>query len=807
MWNRINWKERLSLKAKILAVVVFPYIALVAYVSLARFVLWLIGKIGLSSFIGIGAVIAAIGVLVVFVFSIFLVVSFIFRRSIRSSLLFTVIAISLNVLVWLSCLLVIDALKSPLIQVGSVYDDQVGRLYAREYVYAEKKESYAKGDKVLVAVYGDKENPCVFDVREISALPYETVQLRSGKDIEEGLWHRDDQARSAPDGSIVLSSADLGEKQYFAALPDDTNIGTSAIVDDVSIAGLVRFFPSRSWRERLSYVVYTITHPRLLWSEKPESVCSSASGTAKAIHTENAFKESRYNELIALNKKTRKEFFSSINTKDWKDYSNNALGVAFSYPIEWGDVITSPEYITDIKRLSEDSDSAVSIHFSLNEKIRLNILSNTKPSSDPQGHSYFRESSDVCEYVSYEVAGRYKTPVEKVCYSNFREMLLESQDRNDGAFKQSYRVNLFGYRKLMNGSADHMIVEESLFDASMPETDHFFEGLSEFSEKYGQRKYAFERDVFGLFVNSVRSIETGSEKPKVVMPDGWKDDESLRAIAGYYKALNDADLEKAYELRGNDESYEVFRKRYENVYKALPRDFLRLEDGSYEFSVDYQDHNEAPVVYHVVMKTGNGKVFTVSSEKISEEVSVGRKLRVAIKQRGNTNYVLLYKNGREIVADQSKKSGEEEWTAIQYKNLRFDGNRFLTYDMWGWEWFGKGVYDIQEEKIVLSLSSPNTAEFSSDKKFYYACALSHFGGEQYVDVYSVPTFKKIYSFFEKNPQNKEVFYDDLTCEYDTKRNVLNFSTSRMIDMRTPEQGSINESWEYNFSDRNDRRVK
>jgi hypothetical protein len=794
---------------KLGAGVVLPSVAAIAFAFFGRVVARLFVGAADSNVVANGMM---IGLLLVFLAALLHAAKLLFpgARAWRMVGAFFLV-VCLNVLFWLILFLPWYVFEYPLISVEEVYEAGEGRLRPGDLVYAEPRNGYAKGDKVLVAVWSDSRS-CVYDVRTIVALPGEELSSETANDIQKGVWHR--QAENVPisDKPIVILSDTPLEGHYLTATSNGEGADATSVVADRSVVGVVKFLPSRSFREKLDYVGYILSRPSLF--ARPKQVAcktdSSAMGRARILTTFNAFSESRRNELSLRNKASWADLLPRTETGQWKEYSNDVLGISFRYPAEWGKVMTGPAFVTDIARLARSRDVPVTIWFAdgPDPSPQIRIIGNDPAVKDHQEGDptaeYFRHSSDVCELPSLDSL-RY---VERRCYPGVREALIESLSIRDDRAVGYYSVNLTGYRRIGNDIADHVVVSQQLSDPSRPVPDHLLENMEGFSERFGEYQYAAQRDRFVSFVNSIRSIPVVYPRFEAA-PSEWKDDASVRLIVDYYRALNDGDLEKAYAFKHAGADYNVFRTQYENVYKTVPRDFSKRSDGAYEFFVDYQDHNESPVAYHVLMRVEDGKIRTLSSERIDEEVVYDSGLSAAVKRRGNTNFVLAYKNGREIVVGQSTKTGEEEWTADSFRGLRFSADgRFLEYSGSGWEWFYKRIYDLKTEKEVVSLSSPNRSDFTKDGKFYYACALSHFGGELYVDIYSVPDFKRRYAFFEVHKPEEKRFYEDLNCRYDARRSVLELTlSSSLTDQDPSERELMTEVWEYDFSQGKERRIR
>jgi len=95
----------------------------------------------------------------------------------------------------------------------------------------------------------------------------------------------------------------------------------------------------------------------------------------------------------------------------------------------------------------------------------------------------------------------------------------------------------------------------------------------------------------------------------------------IARIKTYYKALENRETKKAYEMKQSESvDFATFQAWYGLVEVARPRDFQQLNNGNqFQFFVDYTDEDRAGAVYKIVMEvTGGGKLITIASWKVSE---------------------------------------------------------------------------------------------------------------------------------------------------------------------------------------------
>lgn len=115
-----------------------------------------------------------------------------------------------------------------------------------------------------------------------------------------------------------------------------------------------------------------------------------------------------------------------------------------------------------------------------------------------------------------------------------------------------------------------------------------------------------------------------------------KENSGITTIRKYYSFLSNNNLEEAYQMRSDQTktSYEKFKGWYENAQYLKPSDFNKTNSGSYQFYVDYKDHDEAEIKFRVEMLAIEDKIKTLSSVEVVE----------GEKNEGDVSNWLVYTN-------------------------------------------------------------------------------------------------------------------------------------------------------------------
>ncbi len=159
-------------------------------------------------------------------------------------------------------------------------------------------------------------------------------------------------------------------------------------------------------------------------------------------------------------------------------------------------------------------------------------------------------------------------------------------------------------------------------------------------------------------------------------------------------------------------------------------------------------------------------------EQLANEATFDDRTASAVEEDGRTA-VLLAQDGKEIVVEESRHDPENPVGGFLFRNLAFSPRgRFLVYEAWGWEWSGGRVYDTQAQKNVLEFAPPSYYGFTPDEQFFYACGISHLGGEFIAAVYASPDFSVRFDALAQRAPSTLI--EDFRCSYDAKKQVVRF---------------------------------
>ncbi|EKE19357.1 MAG: hypothetical protein ACD_9C00041G0001 [uncultured bacterium] len=394
-----------------------------------------------------------------------------------------------------------------------------------------------------------------------------------------------------------------------------------------------------------------------------------------------------------------------------------------------------------------------------------------------------KKGGNICDYkINFETG--YKstlTEIKNSCKDNVKEIIIHDK-KNVGEWVDSeysgeridsgilyfhdYAVKQFGFVKLRNGFFDNALVTQVLGD-----TPQMGEDIADQNVIYSKlrtgllgNKSVSEEDLnsrrneFAKFISSIRSF-TPEESVQKAFENIIGEDAGITAIRKYYWLISSGNLQNAYEMYANKEgvTFEKFNEWYKDVFFAKPAEFKKTGENMYEFIVQYQEHNSEPTKYRVTMSVNGDSIETMSSvEILTEEVLFGDMKAYSIR-KGDKNYVILEKNGKEEVVDQGDAEYIEDERG-QYKNIanvKYFSNikfspkgNYLTYTMSGWEWGVDYVYDIGKKENVFNVSGTTSFEFSSNEKKFIACTVSGMASAIGGAIYSVPGFKVEYNVLD-----------------------------------------------------------
>ncbi len=515
--------------------------------------------------------------------------------------------------------------------------------------------------------------------------------------------------------------------------------------------------------------------------------------------------------------------------KDWQFYKQDVLGIAFCYPEEkWGKANTGYlKNITDLSVIASDYKEQ-NVHYDKYLKIGFDVNSDKKRSpvikifndeypgehyNNVQTHKLgyrdniptLKQTGDICQYkinFTKKWANQgSENEVYAACDDGIKTSLVERKDYFN--FKNSetgeiigqkyqYFLNLFAYKKLENGYFNNALIVYDVDNTSQIKNrletfqvffnlDHSYkanERVTLSSKEFQQRKTDFQK-----FVKSIKIFKPVKEDLSKYKAVGM--DDNTNVIAKYYWFLTNKKFVDAYNLKQTNQSLDDFTAQYKDIHYAQPYDFVNEGDNKYVFYVKYQDRNNIEEKYQAKVEIVNGKIKTNLAQKIlTDKVKYGNNLVAYAVMRGNKNYVILEKDGREIIVDQGDAKYDKDYENMGgvkfFGNLRFSpqGN-YLIYSSGGYEWVFSMVYDIGQEKVVKKLSSGDGTWFTDDEKHIYICGINEMVGSRTGIVQSVPDFQTVFDVYGDDGDFKQYSesekYSTIECEYDKFKKVIRFT--------------------------------
>lgn len=503
--------------------------------------------------------------------------------------------------------------------------------------------------------------------------------------------------------------------------------------------------------------------------------------------------------------------------KDWKEYHQNAFGIAFCYPSSWGEA--SSDYLKNITRLStleEDFkaqnvayNNYVDIKFENNEKVNLRIFNDKSTGKSERNidepYMYYesgmtsdvlnlKKSGNICDYsINYNY--RYNpdmklaslSTIHSDCANEIKTNLTKESeffDFENIGMLYTYNLRFLAFKKLANGYFNNAIITED-FD----QADQIHENLSSLDEFFTANKTTKvedgiptktkeqlnqERNEFQNFVSEIKVF-----KPSPIAQPVFKqipnEDPNITIIRKYYWLIAGGKLDQSYAMYSQKPAdFAKYQEWYKNAMKADPRDFKNKGDNNYEFYVDYQEYNNTPTIYHVTMQIVNGQLKTVASEEITSEIVSFGPYTAFTKNIGDQNYIILTENGKEIIIDKAGNDFEKQGIGQVkiFNDPKFSpSGRYLKYIVGGWEWSGTFIYDVKDKRQVASMDGPEKFGFTEGDKYVYGCMSPGMGGGTGI-VFSLPDGKKVFDVYNQKGLDQ---YTNFDCEYVKNKNYITFT--------------------------------
>ncbi len=511
--------------------------------------------------------------------------------------------------------------------------------------------------------------------------------------------------------------------------------------------------------------------------------------------------------------------------KDWREYYQNTLGIAFCYPIEWGEPTTDPiKNITNISNMKETFETqniyyenALNINFEKNNQIHIRLFNDQysgKSQRDINEPTTFydsgttddvvslRNGGSICNYkIGYNYAWNNEMEMNpdtlKTIYSDCANGVKVALTQNKEFFNfnnigalYTYDLRLLSFKKLANGYFDNVLVSRVVDRANqiheeLGTLDEFFTGNKTTQVENGfpiktKEQFSQERKEFEQFSNTITAFrpvpKTQSEFEQIS-----GEDPNITIIRKYYWLITNGKLDQAYAMYSQKPAdFSTYQTWYKNAMKADPRDFKNKGDNSYEFYVDYQEHNNTPTIYHATMQVVNSQLKTIASEEITSAIVSFGPYTAFTKNIGDQNYIVLTENGKEIIIDKAGNDFEKQGIGQVkiFHDPKFSpSGRYLKYLAGGWEWSGTSIYDVKEKKQVAGMDGPEKLGFTEGDKYVYGCMSPGMGGGTGV-VFSLPDGKKV---FDVSDQKELEQYTNFDCEYTKDKNYITFTLKQDLN--------------------------
>ncbi|MEN8252571.1 MAG: hypothetical protein ABFQ53_03260, partial [Patescibacteria group bacterium] len=196
-----------------------------------------------------------------------------------------------------------------------------------------------------------------------------------------------------------------------------------------------------------------------------------------------------------------------------------------------------------------------------------------------------------------------------------------------------------------------------------------------------------------------------------------------------------------------------------------PREVEEASEQVEEENEESKEENVEIVEGEVQKETEEG-VENIEEESEKELIDLGNGTQASIQKNGGYNEFYILDEDKEILVESIPVEYGGEEFLVKYDDIKVTEDRYLQYRVGGQEYFTNRIYDLEEEQQILNLPFANEQGFTNDEKYYFACTANRFGGEMYVDIYSVPDFEKIFTLENIEDFPRDVFIEELTCDYD-----------------------------------------
>jgi len=512
------------------------------------------------------------------------------------------------------------------------------------------------------------------------------------------------------------------------------------------------------------------------------------------------------NNIIKLPSKV---ITNNVCPDGWQTYRQDILGIEFCYPPEWGQPKTDPvQNLTKldgvVDELSKDESNAynnsVFIGFSnesvtwpslrfFNDKYKGEYYPNISATQygPTDNISKLKSSGNICDYRIDFHTSYINTlkEIHKDCSNGIKTSLVENYENFDFIKKElySYHLDAYAYKKFQNGYFDHLLIKYpfeylSQNKQKLTSLDQFFNAPKDTNAQdepmITEAQYRAQKIQFTQFVKSIKIF-----LPSPVIQKEFKpvtgENQDLTTIRQYYYYLANSQLQPAFDMHSEQLDFTKFQNQYKDVIKAEPRDFVDKGNGQYEFYVDYQENNNEPTVYHVVMEVSGGKIKTIVSEEITTSIISSGKYKAYAKIAGDKSYMVVLDGDKEIIADQGVANYNDDISNMldvkKFGRPEFsEDSRYLYYEMYGWEWAISYVFDIENSKQVVQVEGSQNHGFTQNQKYFYACSDPGMSSGSGV-VVSLPEGKIVYNLLQ---DSRTEGYGAYGCSYKPGDNFVTF---------------------------------
>lgn len=168
-----------------------------------------------------------------------------------------------------------------------------------------------------------------------------------------------------------------------------------------------------------------------------------------------------------------------------------------------------------------------------------------------------------------------------------------------------------------------------------------------------------------------------------------------------------------------------------------------------------------------------------TTEQADETASKSTSPVLEVTQKGDTNYLVLNKNGQQVILIEGKMKNQDDPTNISViSNPRFSPDKnYILYD--NGTYFGDltEIYDINKSETIDRGDVGKTG-FSSDGKYFYKCRTGR-GGYIEAIIKSVPNLDVVFDVFGKQlgegQYERNSGFNDLDCTYDRSKQQIKFT--------------------------------